>query len=283
MTGSPLRKLSPKNGLDDSSLLRTLIDSLPEQIYVKDTEGRYILSNLAHVRALGSPSPEETAGKSDSDFYPKELAERYRSDEQEVLRSGRPLVDREEPGVDGKGNERWHSITKVPMRDGSGEIVGIVGIIRDVTERKEAERALRESEDRFRNLSDATFEGIAIIEDGEVLETNRAFAEMYGYELSEVRGMSALEFHVPEVRGEVWRKISSGCSEPYESVGLQKDGTAFDVEIQEKTTWHGGRHFRVTAVRDITERKQAEEKLRQGEERFRSLIQNASDVIVTVP
>jgi PAS domain-containing protein len=102
-----------------------LIDSLPEQVYVKDTEGRYLLNNLAHVRALGAASPEKVAGKSDFDFYPKELAERYRADEREVLVSGRTLIDKEELSVDGEGNQRWHSTTKVALREGRGEIVGL--------------------------------------------------------------------------------------------------------------------------------------------------------------
>jgi PAS domain S-box-containing protein len=234
MIQNPLYSLPAKDELDGSTLVRTLIDSLPEQFYVKDTEGCYLFNNLAHVSALGAESPEKIAGKSDFDFYPKKFAERYRADEQEIFRSGKPLVDKEEPSVDGEGNERWHSTTKVPLRDGEGKIVGLVGTTRDVTERTEAEEVLRESEDRFRSLTNAASEGIAITENGEIVEANQAFAEMYGYELSEVRGMSALEFQAPETRDEVWRKISSGFSEPYESKGLKKDGTTFDVEIRGK-------------------------------------------------
>src|SRR3989337_3840417 len=150
MSQDPLQPLSTENGLDDSSLVRRLIDSLPEQVYVKDTEGRYVLNNLAHVRALGAASPEEVAGKPDFDFYPEELAERYRADEREGIRSGRPLIDKEEPSVDGEGNERQHSTTKVPLRDGNGEIMGLLGVTWDETERKAAEEALKESEERFR-------------------------------------------------------------------------------------------------------------------------------------
>ncbi len=91
---------------------------------------------------MGAAIPEEIAGKSDADFYPEELAERYRADEQEILCSGRPLIDKEEPSVDGEGNERRHSTTKVPVRDGNGQIVGLLGVSRDVTEQKEAEEEL---------------------------------------------------------------------------------------------------------------------------------------------
>jgi PAS domain S-box-containing protein len=144
MSQSFLHKLSTKDALDDSRLLRTLIDSLPEQVYVKDTQGRYVLNNLAHVRALGAASPEELAGKSDFDFYPEELAERYRADERELIRSGRPLIDKEEPSVDGEGNERQHSTTKMPLKDGNRQIVGLLGMTWDETERKETEEKLRE-------------------------------------------------------------------------------------------------------------------------------------------
>ncbi len=80
MTKMPLRKPSPRDGLDDSSLLRKLVDSLPDQVYVKDTEGRYLLNNHEHAKALGAASPEEIAGSTDSDFYPSHLVERYRAD-----------------------------------------------------------------------------------------------------------------------------------------------------------------------------------------------------------
>jgi PAS domain S-box-containing protein len=152
MTKMPLRKPTPRGGLGDSRLLRTLIDSLPDQLYVKDTEGHYLLNNLEHAKALGAVSPEEIAGKTDSDFYPSQLVERYRADEREVVGSGLPLVDKEEPIVDEEGNERWHATTKVPLRDGNGKIVGLAGLTHDITERKWAEEALQKSEE---NLAEA--------------------------------------------------------------------------------------------------------------------------------
>ena len=99
-------------------------------------------------------------GKSDFGFYPKELAERYRADEQEITRAGLPLVDKEEPSEDEEGNRSWYSTTKVPLRDDRGKIVGLVGTTRDVTERKEAEEKLRESEERYRTVVEQSAESI---------------------------------------------------------------------------------------------------------------------------
>src|SRR5215218_2102343 len=140
--------------------------------------------------------------------------------------------------------------------------------------RREANAALRESEERFRSLSDATFEGIAITERGRVLETNRAFTEMFGYEPEEVVGMSALDFMSPESRELVQRNISSDFEEPYEAVGLRKDGTTFDVEIRGRMSSYQGRDVRVTALHDITGRKEAEKRLREAEARYRTVVEH---------
>jgi len=127
---------------EERNLLRTLIDNMPDFIFVKDTESRFVINNTEHARALGAPE-EELVGKTDFDVFPRELAERYYADEQEIIHSGRALVDKEEPVVDQEGNHRWLSTTKVPLRDGDGEISGLVGISRDITDRKALEEQLR--------------------------------------------------------------------------------------------------------------------------------------------
>jgi PAS domain-containing protein len=78
-------------GFDERGFLRALIDNLPDHVYLKDTEGRYVLNNAGHAKDLGAASPEEIAGKPDFDLYPRELAERYHADEQEIFHSGQPL------------------------------------------------------------------------------------------------------------------------------------------------------------------------------------------------
>ncbi len=123
-----------------------------------------------------------------------------------------------------------------------------------VDRRHEAEAALQESEEKFRGLSDATFEGVAINAGGEILETNRAFEQMFGYEGNEVIGMSTLDFTLPEYHDIALEHARSGNEEPLEAVGLRSDGTTLDVEIRNKTLDQGSRDVRVTAVRDVTER-----------------------------
>jgi diguanylate cyclase (GGDEF)-like protein/PAS domain S-box-containing protein len=127
----------------ERNLLRTVIDNLPDRIYVKDADCRKILANLADAQAMGAASPEEVVGKMDADFYPPDLAARYYADDQSVIRSGHPLVNREEPAPDSAGNSHWILTTKVPLRDSQGKVIGLVGIGHDITERMKAQEKLQ--------------------------------------------------------------------------------------------------------------------------------------------
>ncbi|HEY65984.1 MAG TPA: GAF domain-containing protein [Caldilineae bacterium] len=137
----------------ERDLLRTLIDNMPDLIYVKDRESRYLLANVALARWFGVDHPRKLLGKTDFDFYPQELAKRYFNDEQEIIRTGHPLINWEEPSVDAAGNERYLSSTRVPLRDAAGKIIGIVGICRDITEQKEATEKLRRHAAYMDNLN----------------------------------------------------------------------------------------------------------------------------------
>ena len=138
----------------ERNLLRTLVENMPDRIYAKDTQSRFIFGNLAVARFMGAATPEDLLGKTDYEFFPPEFAQRYFADEQAVVRSGQPLIGREEPVTDATtGEVRWLLTTKVPLRDAEGNVTGIVGIGRDITERKRAEEALRESAVRLHSLS----------------------------------------------------------------------------------------------------------------------------------
>jgi PAS domain S-box-containing protein len=129
---------------EERSLLRTLIDNLPDYVYVKDKESRFLIGNSTQLRLMGAANQEEIVGKTDFDFFPAELTAQYYADEQEIMRSGQPLIDREERIQDqATGQYKWDLTTKVPLRDSSGVVTGLVGISRDITERKETEAKLQ--------------------------------------------------------------------------------------------------------------------------------------------
>ena len=126
----------------DGAMLRTLIDNLPDLIYVKDVDGRFLLANIAVARLMGAKSPGELLGKNDFDFHPEALATLYHEDEQAVIRSGKPLLAREEECRDPAGNLMHLQTTKIPLRDATGAVTGLVGIGRDITQRVTEARAL---------------------------------------------------------------------------------------------------------------------------------------------
>lgn len=127
---------------EERNLLRSVIDNLLDAIYVKDTQGHYLLDNVAHLQALGCSMEAEVAGKTVFDFFPKEMAEKFEADDQSVVATGKPILNREERVTDGNGALRWISTTKVPFRNREEKIIGVVGIRRDITHRKQAEEQL---------------------------------------------------------------------------------------------------------------------------------------------
>jgi len=135
---------APAAERDERALLRTLIDLMPDYIYAKDAEGRFVLANRAVANVMGAESPQALIGKRDADFYPPELAATFRADEQTILGAGLSLRDREELGVNRTtGESRWHLSTKVPVHDAQGRVVGLVGITRDIHQRKQAEEEIQ--------------------------------------------------------------------------------------------------------------------------------------------
>jgi PAS domain S-box-containing protein len=137
------RKRAEEKLAEERNLLRTLIDSMPDVIFTKDMQGRVGISNPAHVRFAGAATEAELVGKTVFDLYPPELAEAYHRDDAEVLASGKPIVNREEPCVKLDGADYWLITTKVPLRNHAGEMVGLIGVSRDITERKVALEKIR--------------------------------------------------------------------------------------------------------------------------------------------
>jgi diguanylate cyclase (GGDEF)-like protein/PAS domain S-box-containing protein len=135
-------------------LMHTLVDAMPDSIFAKDTEARFLLANKAVAGFMGS-TPEQLLGKTDFDFYPLDMARKFFEDDQFVIQSQKPRLNFEESVLDSRTGEiRWLSTSKVPVWDDNGEVIGLVGISHDITGRREAEHALRESEARFRSLTD---------------------------------------------------------------------------------------------------------------------------------
>jgi PAS domain S-box-containing protein len=166
----------------ERNLLRTLIDQIPDYIYVKDREGRFLLSNMSHTSIKGARSIEGIIGKTDFDFFERPLAERYLADERRVLEDGASMLNREEHSGGEDGRTTWVLTSKVPLRGVGGEIIGLVGVSRDITDRKRTEEALRLQSVRLRMALDVAGTVTALLDVDEILHRVAGLIrEKFGY------------------------------------------------------------------------------------------------------
>jgi PAS domain S-box-containing protein len=143
----------------ERDLLSSLMDNVPDRIYFKDRDGRFLRNNRAHLARFGLSDPAQALGKSDFDFFPREHAERARDDERQVMSSGE-LLDQEERIDWPDGRVEWALVTKMPLRDAKGKILGTFGISHDITHRKRAEEELKSMSDRLLLATSAAAIGI---------------------------------------------------------------------------------------------------------------------------
>ncbi|HKH62051.1 MAG TPA: PAS domain S-box protein, partial [Flavitalea sp.] len=168
-------------------LLRTLIDHLPDYIYVKDTQFRHIINNKANVELMGARDEKETLGKTVFDYFEGDVAEKYIQHDREVMEKGQPIHNLEEAIVTHENKKRWLLTTKVPLKDESSRVFGLVGVSRDITAQKEIAESLRISNERFNVVSKATNDAIwdwDLVTD-EIL-WNKAVKHLFGYKDAEI-------------------------------------------------------------------------------------------------
>jgi len=262
----------------ERNLLRTLIDNLPDHIYVKDMESRFLAGNAAVAHMMGAATPDDLLGKTDFDFYPHELAAEFHADERAVLESGQPQLNKEEPCVDPEGVAHRILTTRVPLRDAQGNIVGLVGIGRDVTERARAEsqrdaslEALRASEERFAVAFRSNPNAVAItyVETGRYVDVNDSFLSMYGYDRDEVIDHTAIELDIweePERRDEMVRTVrEQGVVRGFQFAFRHKSGMVGTARLSAGLTDLGGRPCILGVTNDVTEQVHLEEQLRQAQ------------------
>ena len=239
-------------------MLRALIDNLPDGVFLKDRESRFIFANQVIAGLMGAPDPSVLSGKTDYDFYPKEVAAALFADEQVVMETRKSLINSEE-SKSLVGGLRRILTTKVPFVDARGEVTGLLGITRDITERHEAEEKLRRTEQRYRDLLEQAADGIFLLdENGNFLMANAAVCEMLGYTRDELFRLNVLDTYPKELR-DVGKarldEIKSGRSMRFERPMRKKDGSVCTVEMSARGLADGTMQG---IAHDITERAEHE-------------------------
>jgi PAS domain S-box-containing protein len=281
-----------------------LIEQLGDVVVVVDTNNRVVDLNRAAQLIVGNPR-QNIIGKTLMEVFPQQIDLIQRFSEIDQI-----STELEIPGLMGT---TYYDLKITPLYSEKKKLLGRLFVSHDITqlkrvqaeldaqrlklkkivsqrtatlkktnrqlkqeiiEREQITRELSERDERLRMLTDATFEGIAISEKGVFVEANQQVADMFGVEIEDLIGKPITDFVAPESRDDVSRRIRAGTEAPYDHMAMKKDGTKFPVEVRSRMINYGGRLLRMTAVRDMTDEKEAEKTIRESEERFRLILDN---------
>jgi PAS domain S-box-containing protein len=265
----------------ERNLLRTLVDSLPDYIHAKDIAGRYVLSNRAHMAVVGVKSQDEIIGKTSEALFGADVAAAYARDDAYIRETGEPILGVERWGVNEHGDKVWIYTNKVPLQDADGEITGIVAIATDITQRKQDEERLRQSEARNRALLDAMPDMMFVLDrDGVYIEAKAKHEDdlsapspaFIGQQLTAILPDAASQEYMQAIR----RCLASGATQ---ALNYQLE-TVGGVNYFETRMARLNPDEVISVVRNITEKYEANEEIRRREQMYRTLVQNLPDTAV---
>jgi two-component system, cell cycle sensor histidine kinase and response regulator CckA len=275
---------------ESQEMLRLILDSVPQRVFWKDRDGKFLGANAAFVRDLGLADPKEIAGKTDFDLGQGDAAATYRADDQRVMKTGQAVLTYEERNIRPDGSNGWLRTSKLPLRDRSGAVVGVLGTFEDITESKRAEEALRKSEQLLDSIVD-NIPDMVFVKDARDLSyvrVNRAEERMLGYSKEEI------------LRGDDRGQSTPAEVEFFEAIDRQvlETGEIVDIPEERLTTIHGVKILHTTKIpimneegrpryllgisEDVTERKAAEKARLESESRYRRMIDSITDYVVSV-
>lgn len=256
-------------------LLNALVEGIPDPVFFKDREGRFLRANQAMADDCGLPSPIDLIGKTDADLWTGDLPNETAEDERRILETGQPLINKEEK-ICAEGVEpRYVLVTKMPLRNKDGEAVGTFGIARDITSMKEAELAIRDSEARFRTLFANATEAIVIldVDTGKFADANPRALDLFGVTLDQLTTFHPADLSPPrQANGEPTKDAArlhiqdalEGRQPVFEWLHQSVDGTVIPCEVRLVRLPSVSRQLLRASIVDITKRKKAEDYLRNA-------------------
>ncbi len=256
----------------DRYLLNTLVENVPDAVFFKDREGRFVRVNRAMARDAGIDDPTYFIGKTDAEIWSGRLPAEAGEDERRILKTGIPILNQEEQPVTLGGKQRWVLVTKMPLRDELGEIVGTFGVAREITDQKLAENRLRESEARFRLLVEHAPDAIVMLdaEEGRFVDANLQAEKLYGMTRDEIVKRDPVELSPPiqpggipseQLAREMIESAMAGERMVFDWVHRDASGRDIPCEVRLVPLPSGKRSLLQASVTDITKRKLAEQEL----------------------
>ncbi|MHA2329097.1 MAG: PAS domain-containing protein, partial [Candidatus Hodarchaeales archaeon] len=259
--------------------LRQTLDSMGDAIHVVDTDLRFILFNTAFKRwNLELGLKDDVIGLRITEVFPF-LPEKVIDEYKQVFDSGEPLVTEEYTRI--RDEEFITEARKIPIFD-EGRVTRIVTVIKDITEYKQTMKALQESEEKYRNLVERAKDGIALIQDSLIIFVNPEVEKITGYSIEELYNTPITNYIHPEVVSEVfdrYKRRMAGQSVPeiYETKLLLKNNRTLEVEVNASVITYHGKPADLAIIRDVSERKQVEQALRESEEKYRTTLETIEE------
>jgi two-component system sensor histidine kinase/response regulator len=273
-------------------LLHSLMERLPDNIYFKDRDSRFVRISLAMANWFGLKDPRDAVGRSDDDFFTQEHAQQARQDERRLMESGDPVIGKEEKETWPDGRTTWVSTSKMPLRDRDGNIVGTFGISRDITDEKLAMQALKRSELLNRLIVVTALDAfIATDSEGTIVNWNPQAEKTFGWKYEEAIGQSVVDLLVPgRFRDEFSKRLAAFLEtgegefldEHLELTALHRNGEEFPVEATISPIEQEGNWLFSAFVHDISRRKQAERELRGSKENAEQANRAKSDFLANM-
>ncbi|MDD4991424.1 MAG: PAS domain S-box protein [Paludibacter sp.] len=257
--------------------LTAIIENLPGMIWLKDVDSHILLTNTNFAHIFGREKPEDLFGKTDLDFSPKEYAVRYLADDKKVVATKKPL--RVEELIYDQKSIKWFETFKMPIFDENNQVIGTSGYSQDVSERKNAEEALRFSEEKFRNMFEISIVGKSLTAIDGRMSVNQAFCDIVGYTADELSRMHWADITFSDDMPYNIREIDSilkgdKAYSQWEKRYIHKDGHLVWVNISIvllRDSEGNPIHF-ITEINDITKRKEAESLLNHERELYLDLV-----------
>jgi diguanylate cyclase (GGDEF)-like protein/PAS domain S-box-containing protein len=259
----------PPDWAVERMLLKAIINQVPELLYAKDTEGRFVAANDAVARDNGLKRSEELIGKTDFDLHSLEMAQSFFDIEQRIIASGQPMIDMEELRTNESGGTKWLLTSKFPMRDDRGEIIGLIGVARNITDRKHAEQSWKAERALFRAMIDQVPDYLFVKDtESRFVVANRAVAADIGLKPNDLIGKTDFELHPPDLARKFFNdeQMVISSQEPMidieefvvDTAGTRKWLSTSKVPLRNDMNQVNGI---VGVSRDVTDRKRAEDQI----------------------
>ncbi len=256
----------------DRFLLDTLVDKIPDAVFFKDLEGRFLKVNRAMALDAGIDDPADFVGKTDADIWQGKLPDESGEDERQIIATGVPILNKEEKPVSANGKSRWVLVTKMPLHDEHGHIIGTFGVAREITEQKRAEIRLRDSEARFRLLVEHAPDACVTLDcdQGRITDANIHAETLFRMKRDEIVKHHPVELSPPFQPGgiaseklgrEMIETALAGKRMVFDWVHRDADGNEIPCEVRLVPLPAGKRKLLQATISDISARKQAEQDL----------------------